>query len=319
MTFLGVGCERPRERRCTLEGMTSEREHARDANPDVAAIRSEQSQLWNGTAGRAWVDTQDVLDRMFAPFAERLVAAIPERPDGRVLDVGCGTGATTLAIARRLGPRARCVGVDVSGPMIEAAQARAQAEGAAVTFIHADAETHELTPASFDVVASRFGVMFFADPVRAFTNLRRASTDGAALRFVAWRSPAENPFMTTAEHAAAPLLPPLPARAPDAPGQFSFADRRRVERILADSGWASVDVQAVDVLCTFPEQDLVRYFTRLGPVGRALANVAEAARGDIIETVRRAFDPFVSGTDVRFVAACWMVAAEASATPSSRR
>ena len=147
---------------------------------------------------------------------------------GRVLDVGCGTGSTTLAVARRLGAKGRCIGIDISEPMIAAARARAEREGTPASFIRADAQTHAFEPASFDMIISRFGVMFFDDSVRAFANLRRAAKQTPSLRFIAWRSAAENPFMTTAERAAAPLLPNLPARRPDAPGQFAFADRDRV-------------------------------------------------------------------------------------------
>jgi hypothetical protein len=157
------------------------------------------------------------------------------------------------------------------------------------------------------MIISRFGVMFFDDSVKAFANLRRAARDGAELRFLAWRSPAENPFMTTAERAAAPLLPNIPAREPDAPGQFAFADRHRVNRVLAQSGWAEIDIRPVDVSCNLPEKELVRYFTQLGPLGRVLHEADEQTRTQIVEKVRAAFDPYVHGDAVRFNAACWIV------------
>jgi hypothetical protein len=110
--------------------------------------------------------------------------------------------------------------------------------------------------------------------------------------------------------AAAPLLPnKLPPRRPDAPGQFAFADGTRVERILAQSGWADVDIQALDVALAFPEASLDRYLARLGPLGRALADEDEPTRTRIVDTVRRAFDPFVHGDEVRFDAACWLIRA----------
>jgi hypothetical protein len=153
--------------------------------------------------------------------------------------------------------------------------------------------------------------MFFEDPVQAFANLRRAARVGAGLRFVAWRSPAENPFMVTAERAAAPLVPNIPPRQTDGPGQFSFADRSRIVSILGAGGWDDINVQPVDVTCTFPEKELVRYFTRFGPLGRVLQDVDDATRGRVIQTVRTAFDPFVQGAEVRFTGACWLVRAQA--------
>ncbi|WP_454909360.1 class I SAM-dependent methyltransferase [Variovorax gossypii] len=272
----------------------------------------EQARLWNGHAGRAWVETQATLDRMFEPLADLLVEAASHRPAGRVLDIGCGTGATTLAVARLKGAQeSPCVGIDISAPMIEAARSRAEKEGSGARFICANAQTHAFEAASFDLLISRFGVMFFDDPVRAFINLRHAATDGAGLRFIAWRSAAENPFMTTAERAAAPLLPNLPPRKPGAPGQFAFADRERIERILRESGWQGIDISPFDVACSLPEKGLLHYLSQLGPVGKQLQEEDEQTRTRVITAVRSAFEPYVHGDEVRFTAACWMVAAHA--------
>lgn len=275
---------------------------------------NDQENLWNGTAGRAWVDAQTTLDQILEPFADLLVeavSAVSAASGGSVLDVGCGTGGTTLAVARRLGDQGRCVGVDISAPMIDAARARAEREGTPASFIRADAQTHAFEPASFDVIISRFGVMFFDDFVGAFANLRHAAKVGAALRFIAWRGPEENPFMTTAERAAAPFLPSIPPRRLDAPGQFAFADSHRIRRVLEESGWDEIDIQPIDVTCTFPETELNRYLTRLGPLGLVLQDADEDTRTRVVQTVRGAFAPYVHGANVRFDAACWMVGARA--------
>jgi SAM-dependent methyltransferase len=271
----------------------------------------EQTKLWNGPAGRAWIDAQEPLDQMFRPLEDLLVEAVPAGSDKSVLDVGCGTGSTTLAVARRLGARGRCIGLDISEPMLAVARTRAEQEGTPASFICVNAQTHAFEPASFDTFVSRFGVMFFDDSVRAFANLRRAAKDDAELRFIVWRSAAENPFMTTAERAAAPLLPSLPARQPNAPGQFAFADRLRVHAILKESGWAGIDIQPIDVVCTLPRNELSRYVTRLGPVGMALQQADDSTRAKVAETVLAAFDPSVHGADVRYTAACWMIGARA--------
>ncbi|MFJ4471292.1 class I SAM-dependent methyltransferase [Streptomyces sp. NPDC089424] len=272
---------------------------------DAQALKA----LWSGTAGRNWVAAQDLMDVLFKPF--EAVLAEPVGPGARVLDVGCGTGATTVAAARRAGAEGACVGVDVAEPMIEAARARAEREGVPVRFLHADAATHAFAPDGFDVVLSRFGVMFFEDFVGAFTHLRRAARPGAELRLVVWRGPEDNPFMTTAERAAAPLLPDLPPRDPEGPGQFAFARAERVRGILDESGWTEVTVAPLDVRCAMPEQDLERYFTLLGPVGRVLHQVEEPTRSQVVETLRTAFAPYVDAGEAGFTAACWLVGARA--------
>ena len=275
-------------------------------------LDDEQTKLWNGSAGQAWVDAQELLDGILQPFEDLLLQAVSARQPRRVLDVGCGSGSTTLAIARLLGSRGECIGIDVSEPLIAAAQARAERAKSPARFIRANAQLQEFESATFDMVVSRFGVMFFDDPVRAFNNFRVAASPGADLRCIAWRGPAENPFMTTAERAAAPLLPNLPPRRPDAPGQFAFADRNRVSSILEKSGWTNIEIQPMDVPCTFPERALDAYLTRMGPVGMALQDADERTRTQVAATVRAAFEPYVQGNEVRFTAACWMVNARES-------
>jgi SAM-dependent methyltransferase len=274
-------------------------------------MTSEQSTKWNGPAACSWIEAQDALDRLFRPIEDMLVDAVAARSARSVLDVGCGTGGISVAVARRLGAGVRSVGIDVSEPMIAAARVRAEREGVPASFIAADAQVHAFEPASFDTIISRFGVMFFDDFTAAFANLRRAAGNNAELRFISWRSAEENPFMTTAERAAAPLLPNLPARVPDAPGQFGLANPVRIREILERSGWDRIEIQPIDVVCTLPEKELVRYVTRMGHVGMALQEADETMRAEVVKIVRPAFESYVHGAEVRFNAACWMVIASA--------
>lgn len=276
----------------------------------ASALDEQQAALWNGSAGHAWVAMQEALDGMFEPFEGMLAEAACRDPANRVLDVGCGAGATTRALARQL-HTGGCVGIDVSAPLIALARARAEQEGSTARFVCADAGSHALEPASFDAIVSRFGVMFFADPVQAFTRLRRAARPDAALRAMAWRSADDNPFMTAAEQAAAPLLPGFAVRRTDLPGQFAFVDRAYVAGVLERSGWRRMDVHPVDVPCAFAERDLLAYVTQLGPLGRLLPQLDEAARTQVVQAARAAFDPYIHGAQVRFTAACWRIDARA--------
>jgi SAM-dependent methyltransferase len=271
-----------------------------------------QHALWNGPAGDAWVQAQPVLDDMFAPFVDHLAQGVPPGSPWNVLDVGCGTGAVSLAIAARLGAGGHCTGLDISAAMIAMARERARSTAHPVDFIAADAQRHAFAPAAVDHVVSRFGVMFFDDPVGAFTGLRVATRSGGTLHALTWRAPDENAFMTTAERAAAPLLA-LPPRSADGPGQFAFADRQRVLDILADSGWRDIEVTAVDQVCSIRTADLQRYVSLLGPVGGMLRDprIDAALRAQVLQVVVDAFAPFVQGDRVAFVAACWALRAVA--------
>lgn len=270
-------------------------------------VYDEQAARWNGDSGHAWVEQQVMLDAMFKPFEALLIQAVAVGE--QVLDVGCGTGSTTLAAARATGPAGHCVGVDISAPMLDAARARAEREHAAATFVQADAQTFAFGRERFNTIISRFGVMFFGDPVAAFANLRRATRANGRLCFAAWRRPDENSFMTTAERAAAPFLSHVPARPKSGPGQFAFADEALVRTILNESGWTDISVRPVDVDCAFPRRDLVPFFTRLGPLGVIYQEMEQSAREAVVEAVHAAFAPFMRGQDVRYKAACWLVSA----------
>lgn len=248
------------------------------------------------------------MDHMLAPFVPLLADAVPEGFGGSVLDVGCGTGATTLALARRLSPAGHCLGVDISATMLAAARERADEVGVDARFVCADAQTHPFPPAAIDLIVSRFGVMFFQDPVAAFANLHRATRVGGTLRVVAWRSAAENAFLTTSERAAGSLLA-LPPRPTEGPGQFSFGDSERVRDILGGSGWSDVVVAPHDIACTLPTTELTPYLSRMGPVGQALQTADEDTKARVVAVVRDAFAPFVHGDVVGFMAACWLITA----------
>lgn len=275
----------------------------------IAVANAEQSKKWNAGAGRSWAELGDLLDRLLEPFVPFLLDEIGPVSGKRILDVGCGAGALALAVARQWGSS---LGVDISGPLIEAARARARRlDLAAAEFVRADAQTHALAASAFDALASRFGVMFFTDSVVALRNLRSAVRPDGKLACLAWRSAAENAFMTAAERAVADILPQLPARVENAPGQFGFADPDRVRAVLDESGWRDVAIRAVDQPCAMTERELGLYARRMGPVGELLPALDGARRAEVERRVDAAFLPWIEEGEARFTAACWMVTARA--------
>ena len=277
---------------------------------DTNTANPQMAELWNGPGARSWITAQAVLDQAFHGFETLLADMAVEAGAHAVLDVGCGTGATTRAIAGRITPEGTALGLDLSAPMIAHAESLAEKDGSPARFLAGDAQTHAFPPGEFDLIVSRFGVMFFSDPVAAFANLRRAAKPDARLAMISWRSITENPFMTVAERAAAPLLPDLPKRG-GGPGQFAFADQDQVHGILDAAGWTDVSSEALDMVCAFPAAALDTYLSLMGPVGQMLAKSDDATRERVISAIRDGFSEYISGPDIQFTAACWLTRATA--------
>ena len=208
----------------------------------------EMEEFWNGELAFQWVEKQELLDAHLAGFGRRSVAVLGSLSGARVLDVGCGYGATVLDLAEAVGPAGSVAGVDLSAPMLERAQARARELGLdrRVSFIEADAQVVDLGTERFDAVHSRFGVMFFSDPVAAFRNLRDALRVGGRLAFVCWRSAKHNPWFTVSAQATAQLLSFPEELPPRAPGPFGFAERSWIEAVLDEAGFTELEIASSD-------------------------------------------------------------------------
>lgn len=213
----------------------------------MAMANEEQQQAW-ATQGIDWVDNAAIFEAVLAPFADAVTQAADIAPGTRVLDIGCGSG-TLLQRAAALG--AIAFGVDISEPMVQAARRRVPEATVAL----GDAQIVDLREAadgaSFDRVISRFGVMFFDDPVAAFTNIRHAAAPGSRLAFVCWRE-GDNPMFTAGiDVLAAKLESPPAALDPASPGPLAFGDPERVRAILTDAGWTDIAVEPFDGICNF--------------------------------------------------------------------
>ncbi|UZE06617.1 class I SAM-dependent methyltransferase [Pseudomonas corrugata] len=196
---------------------------------------------WNGQSGEYWAANQARLDAMFAVFGQAAIEAAAPATGERVLDVGCGAGASSLALAARVGAGGHVLGVDISEPLIGRARAFAPKD-TPVLFRVADASSTELPEGAFDILFSRFGVMFFDDPTGAFAHMRRALRPGGRVAFVCWRGVAENDWLRLPMGAIKDIVP-LPAPpGPEAPGPFSFGDRGRVTRILTAAGFTDIAI-----------------------------------------------------------------------------
>ena len=275
----------------------------------MSAANATQVAYWNDTAGRTWASLQDQIDRQIRPLGLAAMDRLAPAPGETLLDVGCGCGDTSLELARRVGAEGEVLGLDISAPMLDVARRRAKEDGArGLEFREADAQTAAL-PGGRDAVFSRFGVMFFADPVAAFRNLRRALRPGGRLVFVCWRPLAENLWMRLPAETAAGLVPPAPPPEPGTPGPFGFADPDRVRRILAEAGFAGIEITPHDeAIGGLDLEGTVEMSFRVGPLGAILRERPDLAPV-LRDRVRKAVSPWLRDEAVYMPSATWMVGA----------
>jgi SAM-dependent methyltransferase len=281
------------------------------ASADTSAANTDQIAFWNSVAGQTWAALQENLDRQIEPLGALAMDALAPRLGERVIDIGCGCGQTSFALARRLGPTGGVLGVDISAPMLAVAKRRADREPQAeVRFLEADAQTHPFEPAGADCAYSRFGVMFFADPIAAFANIRAGLRSGGRIALVCWRTMALNPFMTAPLEAILPLLPEAPSTSdPNAPGPFAFADPLRVEQILARAGYRDIVLRPHDEAIGGRDvEQSVNTALRIGPLGAALRERPELTAA-VEVAVREVMVRHLTDRGVRLPSASWIVTA----------
>jgi len=272
----------------------------------------DQVDFWNGRMGHEWVVLQERMDANLSAIHQALMPfAAPEAGEA-VLDIGCGTGTTSLALAEAVGPKGRVTGLDVSREMLGLAKRRGQGRGN-LDFVESDASQAAFQP-DYDLLFSRFGVMFFDDPAAGFANLHKAAKSGGRIAFACWRTPQENLWASAPMAAAKPFLPEMPPPDPLVPGPFAFADAGRVGAILEQAGFRDTRLEKFDgVMDMGRDLDLAAAHTlRIGPVARATADLDEASKVKITAAVREALGRFVRADgSIALPVACWLVAARA--------
>jgi SAM-dependent methyltransferase len=283
----------------------------------MAKPSADQVGDWNGQSGERWVANQARLDALVAVFGLAAIEAAAPATGERVLDIGCGAGASTLALAARVGAGGHVLGVDIAEPLIDRARALARHDTPAALFQVADASRAELPEGAFDILFSRFGVMFFDDPTAAFAHMRRALRPAGRVAFVCWRGAAENDWMRLPVCALKGIVPASALPDPEAPGPFSFGDRERVARILTAAGFTEIVISPFDAAVPFGEgktrdaaiDDAVKMTLEVGPLSRALADQPDDICARASAAVRAAFASLPGEGAVMINGAAWVVMA----------
>ena len=275
---------------------------------------ADQIAYWNGPGGKRWTDRQAMQDILLAPISQILIDRARPRAGERVLDVGCGCGGTTIALAERVAPPGFALGIDISEPMLSRARELAP-KSLPLAFVLADATVYPFDPRNFDLLTSRFGVMFFAEPAVSFSNLRQALRPDARVTFVCWRDPRENPWMTMPLQAVYQHVPKLPQLGPEDPGPFAFASEERVCRILNEAGYRDIALERCDLSIDIANgrglEGAVDSAMNVGPANRALEGHPAEVRAAATKSVRELLTPLVLGQSLPLAGSIWVVTARA--------
>jgi SAM-dependent methyltransferase len=276
----------------------------------TASSNIAQIEYWNTKAGETWAKFQEALDRQIETLGLAAMDTLRPEKGEHIIDIGCGCGQTSLDLGSRVGAVGSVVGVDISKPMLEVARRRPRpARNLRVTFELLDAQSDDLGHGRFDAAFSRFGVMFFNDPVAAFTNIRGSLKPSGRLVFACWRPLNQNPWMRAPLEAALPFLPPIAPFDPMAPGPFAFADAGRVESILASAGFGSVKVSPFDAAIGGANlEQTLQLALNVGPLGAALRENPERSE-TVANAVRDLLSKYATPNGVLMPAAVWIVSA----------
>jgi SAM-dependent methyltransferase len=281
---------------------------------DIESVAKAQRTFWNSEATRRWVTEQTRIDRLMAEVTEAALAAAAPQPGESVLDVGCGTGTTTLRLAEAVGRTGQVLGVDISEQQLGLARQRVADAGVKnVQLVLDDAATHRFEVEPIDLGFTRYGVMFFADPVAAFRNIRNAMRPSGRLLLAVFRSGPENPWATAAVGAIGHLVAPPAPLGPEEPGQFSWSDPVRVRRILDGAGFRDVALKPLDLSLRLGADaaEAAEFATFMGQGARLLQGQPEETR----QSARSAFEAFFklheSPNGVALPGALWLVSARA--------
>src|SRR6185295_14744570 len=272
----------------------------------------EQIRFWNEQGGPRWVRLQRQLDAQINQLGLFAMQRAAVQPGDQVMDVGCGCGQAALELAERVGPQGTVLGVDISAPMLARARERQSERGLEnLSFVQADAQTYRFEPARFDLLFSRFGVMFFENPAAAFANLHKAVSSGGRVCFVCWQALDKNEWACVPLAAATRHVPLTTPALPDAPGPFAFANPDRVSNLLKTAGFTQVNLEPHNAQLTMGEattiDEAVDFTLEIGPISRLLAEVSPDIRSRVSEDLRIALAPYATKNGVRLGGAAWIV------------
>ena len=282
----------------------------RSSEACIAPGNAEALRGWDGDDGQFWAAHDQHFDAMMGSHTERLLTAAAISAADHVLDVGCGTGRTTRDAAR-LAPGGKALGIDLSSPLLARAWQRLGAEGPPnAQFVLGDAQIYPFEADRFDVVISRMGCMFFADPAAAFRNIARALKPGGRLALMTWQAPDRNEWVREVGRAIAGDRP-LPVPPPGAPGPFSFAEPRVVGGVLGAAGFTDLAFHEVQERLYYGQTvaEAYAFITGFGLPKGMLQSLDDEQRPTAEQGLLASLQAHAGPTGVAYGSAIWIITA----------
>ena len=278
----------------------------------MSEVNKNQRDFWSGKGGDIWVERQNAMDTMLSHLGEAALNKLNLNEGENVLDIGCGCGHTTLNIAKRISPDGQVTGLDISEPMLKRAKESANEMSISnASFNCVDVQTDDIGEEVYSAAFSRFGVMFFEDPVAAFCNINKSLITGASLSFVCWQSPTVNPWQSLFVQEVKKFID-LPSPPPRSPGPFAFMESEYVSSILEESNFQNIMIEGhdaeVNMFSGRSLSDSVKDYISINPVvSGMLKDSTEQEKTEIINSAIEAFSPYYSAKGLMFPSATWLV------------
>ena len=275
-------------------------------------INQEQKEFWNEKKGEIWVSLESKIDKMLGPLGDQAIKILKPKVGEKILDIGCGTGSTSQTLSKFVGESGIITGIDISKPILNFAQKQKENKRIKnINFIQADAQNHKFSDLNYDAVFSRFGIMFFEDPISAFKNIKKSLSCNGRLTFVCWSKSEDNDWMNLSSNVASQFLELPPKANPKEPGPFAFEDYFYMEEILIKSGWKNIKIKAYkeNIVIGKTLDYAADFLSRMGPMSVPFENANKQTKEKVISALKECYSKYFTTKGVEFHFSSWIVSA----------
>ena len=275
-------------------------------------INQEQKEFWNEKKGEIWVSLESKIDKMLGPLGDQAIKILKPKVGEKIIDIGCGTGSTSQTLSKLVGESGIITGIDISKPILNFAHKQKENKKIKnINFIQADAQNHQFSDLNYDAVFSRFGIMFFEDPISAFKNIKKSLSCNGRLAFVCWSKREDNDWINLSSNVASQFLELPPKANPKEPGPFAFEDYFYIEEILTKSGWKNIKIKAYkqNIVIGKTLDYAADFLSRMGPMSVPFENANEQTKEKVISALKECYSKYFTAKGVEFHFSSWIVSA----------